>query len=52
MDTEKFIVNIKAKYIVSDSAQDIDTRFDSSNYELARPIPREKKLKSYQINGR
>ena len=36
MDTDSFIVHIKT---------DAETRFDSSNYELDRPLSKAKKLK-------
>ena len=36
MDTDSFIVNIKTKdvYVYKDIANDVETRFDTSNYEL------------------
>ena len=33
MDTDSFIVYIKTDYIYKDKAEDIETRFNSSNYE-------------------
>ena len=41
MDTDSFIVYIKIDYIYKDIA-DVETRFDASNYELDRPLPKEK----------
>ena len=38
MDTESFIVYIKAGDIYKDFAEDIETRFDT-NYELEKPLP-------------
>ena len=37
MDTDSFIVYIKIKDIYSDIAKDVETRFDTSNYESDRP---------------
>ena len=38
MDTEKFIVCIKTDDIYRDIAEDNETRFDTSNYELDRQL--------------
>ena len=40
MDTESFIVYIKTDDIYKDIAEDAETRFDVSNYELDRPLPK------------
>ena len=50
MDTNNFIVYAKADDIYKDIAEDVETRFDSSNYELEcnsidRPLPKEKNKK-------
>ena len=45
MDTESFVVYIKTKEIYKDIAEDVETRFDTSNYELYRPLPVEKNAK-------
>ena len=37
-----FIVYIKSDDIYKDIAEDVETRFDTSNYELDRPIPKRK----------
>ena len=34
MDTDSFIVYIKANYIYKDIEEGVQTRFDTSNYEL------------------
>ena len=39
MDTDSFIVYIKTDVIYKDIAKDVETRFDTSNYELERPLP-------------
>ena len=42
MDTDSFIVYIKTNDIYADIAKVVETRFDTSNYELDRPLPKEK----------
>ena len=44
MDTGRFIVYIKADDIYKDIAEDVETRFDASNYLLDRPFPKGKKI--------
>ena len=45
MDTGSFIVNMKTEDIYSDIAKYAKTRFDISNYESDRPLPKGKKKK-------
>ena len=45
MDTDSFIVNIKTEDIYKDIANDIEQRFDTSNYECDRPLPTGKNKK-------
>ena len=45
MDTSSFIVYIKTDDIYKDIEGDVETRFDTSNYELHRPLPKEKNKK-------
>ena len=47
MDINSFIVYIKTDDIYKDIAEDVETRFDISNYELDRPLPKGK----YKKNG-
>ena len=42
MDADSFIVYIKTDGIYRDIAKDVETRFDTSNYELERPLPEKK----------
>ena len=42
MDTGSFIFYIKTEEIYSDVAKDVETRFDTSNYELDRLLPKRK----------
>ena len=43
MNTDSFIVYIKADDIYKAIAENVETRFDTSNYELDRPLPKGKK---------
>ena len=45
MDTNSFIVYIKIDDIYKDIAEDVETRFDTLNYELDRPLPKGKNKK-------
>ena len=42
MDTDSFIVYVKKLYIYKDIVEGVKTRFDTSNYELDRPLPKAK----------
>ena len=44
MDTDSFIVYIKTDDIYKVIAEDVEIRFDTSNYELDRPLPKGKKI--------
>ena len=50
MDTYSFTVYIKIDDIYKDIVEDVETRFDTSNYELDRPLPKGKNKKSNWIN--
>ena len=39
MDTDSFIMDIKKNGVYKDIANDVENRFDSSNYEVNRPLP-------------
>ena len=45
MDIDSFLVYIKTDDIYKDIAEDVETRFDTSNYELDRPLPKRKNKK-------
>ena len=54
MDTDSFIVYIKTDDIYKDIAEDVETRFDTSNYELGcssieRPLPKGKNKKVIRL---
>ena len=53
INTDSFIVCIKTDDIYKDIAQDIETRFGTSNYKLDRPLAKENWFKkSNWINER
>ena len=57
MDTDSFIMNIKAEDFYKDIANDVEKRFDNSNYKCDRPLPTEKNKKviglmKYELGGR
>ena len=39
MDTDSFVMNIKTNDFHKDIANDVEKRFDTSNYEVNRPFP-------------
>ena len=45
MDADIFIVYIKTDDIYKDVAEDVETRCDTSNYELESPLPKVKRKK-------
>ena len=45
MDTDSFIINIKTNDFYEDIASDVKNRFDTSNYEVNRPLPTGKNKK-------
>ena len=45
-----FIAHAKIEDIWKDVSEDVEKRFDTSNYEADRPLPMGKKLKSYRAN--
>ena len=50
MDTDNcFIVYIKTNDIYKDIAEDVETKFDTSNYELDRSLPKIKNKKVIEL---
>ena len=45
MDTDSFVMNIKTKDFCKDISSDVDKRFDTSNYDVNRPLPTGKNKK-------
>ena len=48
MDTDSFIVHIKTYDIYKDIVEDVETKLDTSNFEIDRPLP---KGKNKQVIG-
>ena len=46
MDTDSFIINIKTNDFYKDISNDVENRFDTSNYEVNGPLPTGKNKKS------
>ena len=45
MDTDRFVMNIKTNDFYKDIANDVECKFDTSNYEVNRPLPMGKNKK-------
>ena len=45
MDTDSFVIHIKAEDVYKDIADSIEKWFDTSNYEVDRPLPTRKNKK-------
>ena len=45
MDTDSFIGHIKTDNTYKDITEDLDTKFDTSNFEIDRPLPKRKNEK-------
>ena len=45
MDTDSFVMNIKTNDFYRDITNDVESRFDTSNYEVNRPLPTGKNKK-------
>lgn len=39
MDTDSFIVHVKLEDVEEDLAEDVETRFNTSNYQVKRSLP-------------
>ena len=52
MDTDSFIVYVIIDDIYKDISGCVETRFDTSNSEINRPLPKEKNKKSNRTNER
>ena len=49
MGTESFTIYLKIDDVYQDIAEDLETRFDISNYELNIPFPKEKNKKVIRL---
>ena len=45
MDTDSFIFQVETEDVYKVVAKDVEKRFDTSNYELERPLPKGKNKK-------
>ena len=45
MDTDSFIINIKTQDFYKDIVDDVEKRFDTSNYSVNKPLPTGKNKK-------
>ena len=57
VDTDSFIINIKTNDFYEDIASDVENRFDTSNYEVKKPLPTGKNKKvislmKYELGGK
>ena len=48
MDTDSFIMHIKTEDFYKDIADDVEKRFNTSNYEINRPLPIRKYKKEWK----
>ena len=49
MDTDSFIMHIKTEDLYQDIVDDVEKIFDTSNYEVDRPLLREKNKKVIRL---
>ena len=52
MNSDRFIVSIKIEDVCKDIANDVEKRFDTSNYTVERSLIIEKNKKSNRANKR
>ena len=48
MDADSFIIHVKTKDIYKDITEYVETRFDTSNFELDRPLPKRNNKKVHK----
>ena len=49
MDTDSFLIHIKTEDVYENIADDVKKRFDTSNYEVNRPLPTGKNKKVIRL---
>ena len=49
MDTDSFIIHVKTVHIYKYIAKDVETRFDTSNFKIDRPLRKGKNRKAIQM---
>ena len=52
MDTDSFVMNIKTNDFYKDIANDMESRFDTSNYEVKQTITNWKEQEGHRFNER
>ena len=52
MDTDSFVMHIKTNDFYKDIASDVENRFDTSNYEVNRPLPTGKNKMKDELGGK
>ena len=52
INTDSFIIHIKTEDAYGNIENDVEKRFDTSNYEANRPLPTGKNKKSDMVNER
>ena len=49
MDNDSFIVHVKTDDIYKDVTEDVETRLNTSSYELDRQLPKKETKKGFKI---
>ena len=49
METDSFIVHVKTEDIYKDTAEDVETKLDTSNFELDRRLAKGKNIKLFGL---
>ena len=49
MDTDRLTVHVKTDDIYKDIAEDLETKFDTLNFEIDKPVLKEKNLKKFGL---
>ena len=49
METDSFIVHVKTEDIYKDTVEDVETRLDTSNFELDRRLAKGKNIKLFGL---
>ena len=47
--TDSFIVHVKTNDVCKDIVKDVETRYDTSNFEIDKPLPKEKNEKVIEL---
>ena len=52
MDADSFIINIETENFYKDIADNAEKKFDTSNYEVNKPLPMGKNIKVIELMKR